>query len=62
MDDSTKGKGFHSYSIRCDESAIYFAIDGKPIGYVPGGFKPAKIFAHMEEGGHIILDNVAFRK
>lgn len=55
-----KDREFHSYSIRCAGSNIYFSVDGNAQGSVSGGFKSGKIFAYLDKGGHIILDNVAF--
>src|SRR3989344_7473810 len=59
--DVRKGRVFHSYSIKCDGSKVYFGIDGETYNPVPGNFKPGKIFARLRNGGHIILDNVSFR-
>lgn len=56
-----KDRGFHAYSIKCAGSNMYFSMDGDMQGYVPGEFKPGKIFARVFEGGHVVLDDIAFK-
>lgn len=55
-----RGRDFHSYAIRCDGSKIYFIMDEKDQGSLPGEFKPGKIYARLQNGGNAILDNVSF--
>ncbi|HLC77193.1 MAG TPA: hypothetical protein VJH04_03230 [archaeon] len=62
MSDVKKGKNFHSYSIKCDGSRIYFDVDGHPQGSVKGAFKPGKIYAFLNNGGHIVIDNFEFKR